>query len=125
MYGVCEIFAQNAQGLPAKWIDKIKQYLQKEQEKLPDEKTVWHVSSDIIESLFGAFKSCKADNPLYGVTPFSLVLPLMTKIDPEKPKLNMDCKEALEGTFMTDLKKWNNEHLIENQVVKRRSVLKI
>lgn len=122
---ICEAFAQKAQGLPAKWIGKIDLYLQQEQAKLPDEKTVWHVSSDIIESLFGTFKSHKADNPLYGVTPFTLALPVLTKVDPEKPKINIDFKQALEGTFMTDLKQWNNDHLIENQVIKRQKILKI
>jgi hypothetical protein len=122
---ICEAFAQKAQGLPAKWIGKIAQYLQKEKAKLPDEETVWHVSSDIIESLFGTFKSRKADNPLYGVTPFTLALPVLTKIDPQKPEINIDFKEALESTFMSDLKQWNSDHLIENQVVKRRMVLKI
>jgi hypothetical protein len=86
---------------------------------------VWNVSSDIIESLFGTYKSRKADNPLYGVTPFALALPVMTKIDPEKPKINIDFKKALEGTFMTDLKQWNYDHLIENQVIKRRRILKM
>jgi hypothetical protein len=122
---ICKVFAQKAQGLPAKWIRKIERYLQQEQAKLPNKKATWHVSSDLIESLFGTFKSRKADNPLYGVTPFALALPVMTRIDPEKSKLNIDFKEALEGTSMTDLKHWNSNHLIENQVVKRRKTLQI
>jgi hypothetical protein len=39
---ICEVFAQKAKGLPAKWIGKIERYLQQEQAKLPDEKTVWY-----------------------------------------------------------------------------------
>ena len=122
---ICGKFAVKAQGLPAKWAGQIEQYLQQEKTKLPDEKTVWNVSSDIIESLFGRFKTHKADNGLHGITPFALVLPVLTKIDPDNQCINIDFKNALEGTFMTDLKKWNQDNLIENQVVKRRRVLKI
>jgi hypothetical protein len=123
--GMCKSFAKKAQGLPVMWIKRIEQYLQQEESKLPDDKTVWYVSSDILESLFGKFKACKADNGLYGVTPFALILPIMTKIDTENYRVDINYRDALEGTFMSDLEQWNTDHLIENQVIKRRQVLKI
>lgn len=121
---ICANFAKKAEGLSAKWLSKIENYLENELMKLPDVTTTWHISSDIIESLFGRFKAHKADNAMYGVTPFTLVLPVMTKIDPKKPIIHVDFTKALEGTFMTDLDTWNERHLIENQVIKRYEALK-
>jgi hypothetical protein len=42
--------------------------LQEEQGKLMDEKTVWHASSDIMESIFGFYKFRKSKNQLNGIT---------------------------------------------------------
>lgn len=105
-------------------INKIMDYLQTEKQKLPDSKTVWHISSDIIESLFGLYKSRKASNALHGITPFVLTLPVFTKIDPEKAVINIHFKQALESVSMADLKQWNIENLIENQIVRRNKTLK-
>jgi hypothetical protein len=91
---------------------------------LPDEKTTWHASSDIIESFFGTVKSKQASNPLHGVTPSILFLPLMTKIETNNPVLNINIKQAMESIYMSDLVKWNKEQLIENQVVKRNKFFK-
>jgi hypothetical protein len=44
-------------------------------------KAVWHISSDMIESLLGSYKSRNSPNPLNGVTEQVLILPLMTKIN--------------------------------------------
>ena len=121
---ICDTFCKNTIGLPAIWMAGIKQYVQNEGSKLTAKGVVWHMSSDIIESLFGRYKEHKADNGLYGVTPFVLALPVLTKINAEKQQVNVDYKESLERTLMTDLKQWNVDHLIENQVIKRRKVLK-
>jgi hypothetical protein len=120
---ICEKFCKNAVGLPAKWMAGIKQYVQNEIKKLPNKNTVWHISSDIIESLFGRYKEHKADNGLYGVTSFVLALPVLTRINTENNDVRIDFKASLEGTLMTDLKQWDEDHLIENQVIKRRMVL--
>jgi dsDNA-specific endonuclease/ATPase MutS2 len=53
----------------------ISRYLQEAQSKLTDEKTVWHASSDIIESIFGSYKFKKSKNQLNGITFYVLVLP--------------------------------------------------
>lgn len=121
----CNKFCETTGELPARLVRGIKQYIETEGSKLPDDNTVWHMSSDIIEALFGRYKEHKASNSLYGVTPFVLALPVLTKINQEKHQISIDYKAALECTLMTDLQQWNISHLIENQVTKRRKALKI
>lgn len=99
-------------------------YLTGEKEKLPDANATWHASSDIIESLFGQYKSRKASNPQHGVTPFILFLPILTRKIPGQDCLDIDVKGALEGVILSDLKAWNCDHLIENQVFKRNKLFK-
>lgn len=105
-------------------LNKIKVYLRDEKTKLPDKQTVWHNSSDIIESLFGFYKIRKACNTLHGVTPYVLVLPLLTKTDTEDSNINLNFRKAIQGVYMKDLKQWNKDHLIENQVVRRGAAFK-
>jgi hypothetical protein len=105
-------------------INKIKDYLETEKQKLPDSKTTWHVSSDILESIFGLYKSRKASNALHGITPFVLTLPVFTKIDSENNVVNINLKQALESVSMANLKQWNVNNLIENQIVRRNKMLK-
>jgi hypothetical protein len=122
-----EICGQSNQDSTAKsdfLMQQIKSYLEEERKKLPDEKTIWYASSDIIESLFGTVKSKQASNPLHGVTPAILFLPLMTKIGSDNPVLNMNIKQAMQGVYMSDLEQWNKDYLIENQVVRRNKILK-
>ncbi len=115
---------QNSQNFKQLMID-IKAYLLTEKSKLPDAKTTWHASSDIIESLFGTFKARKASNPLHGVTSFILLLPLMTTANTQKELLNINVKEALENVKMADLQKWNDTYMTENQVVKRKKIFNL
>jgi hypothetical protein len=105
-------------------INKIKDYLETEKQKLPDSKTTWHVSSDILESIFGLYKSRKASNALHGITPFVLTLPVFTKIDSENNVVNINLKQALESVSMANLKQWNIDNLIENQIVRRNKTFK-
>jgi hypothetical protein len=74
-------------------------YLNEEKGKLPDEKTVWSISSDGIESLFGYSKTRKSPNSLNGVTRQVLLLPLRTKIDAKTGTSNICFKSALETVF--------------------------
>lgn len=99
-------------------LGNIKQYLLEEKAKLTDEKTHWHVCSNIIESLFGKFKDAIATNPLNGVTGMVLSLCLHTH-----KGLKFDIESALEQVSMADLKQWKQDNLPENQVVKRKKVL--
>ena len=103
-----------------KVMELIKKYLQETGAKLLNEKSVWNVSSDIIESLFGTYKSRKSKNPLHGITTYVMLLPLLTKVDENNRLTNLDCKEALETVFLKDLTTWKNKHLTENLAIKRQ-----
>ena len=108
-----------------KLTQKVSQYVSKERIKIPDALTIWHASSDVIESLFGKYKSCKADNPLYGVTPLVLSLCVHTHWDDDKEVRKQDIQNALQSVSMATLSAWKSKHLIENQVVKRKKTLKM
>ena len=86
--------------------------------------TIWHASSDVIESLFGKYKSCKADKPLSGVTPLVLSLCVHTQRDDDKEVRKQDIQNALQSVSMANLSTWKDKHLIENQVVRRKKTLK-
>lgn len=121
------VFKEEQQGASvvfAKLLSELEAHLNGEKEKLPHENAIWHASSDIIESLFGQYKSRKASNPQHGVTPFILFLPILTRKIPDQDCLDIDVKGALEGVLLSDLKAWNCNHLIENQVLKRNRLFK-
>lgn len=84
----------------AKQCDK---YLEEEVGKLPHKNDVWHISSDIIETVFGIYKQRKSPNTLTGVTSYVFLLPLLTKSDPESCRMNMDVKKAMEKIFLRDI----------------------
>jgi hypothetical protein len=98
-------------------------WLREKIRKLPSEKTCWNASSDIIESLFGVYKSKKSPNPLHGVTPFVLMLPLYTRIRTKDDAVRFDFKNSLETVFMSDIELWKKGKLFENQVCKRMEKL--
>jgi len=108
----------------AKLLDDMETHLNGEKEKLPNAEAIWHASSDIIESLFGQYKSRKASNPQHGVTPFILFLPILTRKIPDQDCLDIDVKGALENVLLSDLKTWNLDHLVENQVFRKRKLFK-
>jgi hypothetical protein len=104
---------------------KIEHYFKGEKEKLSDETTIWHASSDVIESLFGKFKHRAATNKLNGVTPLVLSLGLYGQFE-ENNNLKKDkIKNALQAVSMADLNDWKQRYLIDNQVVRRRKMFKI
>ncbi len=98
-------------------------YLNEEKGKLTDEKTVWSVSSDIIESLFGDFKARKSPNSLNGITKLVFIVPLRTKIDAKTGMSSINFKSTLENVCLKELDTWQEENLTENQTVKRRKTL--
>ena len=98
-------------------------YLKEEKEKIPTIKNTWHCSSDIIESLFGAYKFRKSPNLLNGITPYVLVIPLMAAVGHEPKSSNLDFKGNLESVFMQDLFVWKENKLTENLTIKRRKKL--
>ena len=121
---ICKQKRQGANQVFIKFLEDVEAHLRGEKNKLPNAITTWNASSDIIESLFGRYKSRKATNPQHGVTPFMLFLPILTKKVPYQERLDIDVKKALEGVLMSDLKTWNTSHLIENQVFKRKNLFK-
>lgn len=99
-------------------------YLKRESLKLEDENSCWHISSDIIESVFGDYKYRKASNRLYGVTSFVLFLPVLMKFKKTEKGQNESIKKALANKKMSDIMKWEALNITQNMVVRRRKVLK-
>ncbi len=97
-------------------------YLDDENNKLTNDKTIWNASSDIIESIFGHYKTRKSPDTLNGVTLQVLLLPLMTKIDTENGISTINFKTTLEQIFLRDLKDWKDDHLTENMAIKRNKI---
>lgn len=102
---------------------EVTRFLEEEAEKLPDAKSVFHCSSDIIESLFGVHKNRKSRNKLNGVTTSVLHLPAMTMLS-NGHETKPDFKEILENTSIKEIHQWADDNLTENLVVKRRETLK-
>jgi hypothetical protein len=105
--------------------EQIIEYLRNEIKKLPSDKTCRNASSDVIESIFGVYKDRKVDNPLHGVTPFVLLLPLYTRIGTKNCTVAFDFKNSLESVFMSDIYNWRKENLPENLVYKRIKTLNV
>jgi len=103
-----------------KLISTIEEYLQTEKMKLPDEETVWHCCSNCLESLFAKFKQKLPANPIYGITKQVLALPLRTN-----KGLKFDIRAALEHVSKADLDQWGKVVLADNQVLRRKNVLKV
>jgi hypothetical protein len=110
--------------IPTILTDKITVYFEETKDKLPDATTIWHASSDVLESLFGKYKQIASPNKLNGVTPFVLSLCIYTNFDAHNKEMANQIKFALENVSMADLKVWKHNNLIDNQVVRRIKTLK-
>jgi hypothetical protein len=97
-------------------VRQVGKILLEERCKFPDTETCWHVSSDIVEFIFGKYKFRRSKDPLNGVTSYVLLLPLLTKMGVKSKPSQIDCKASLKHVFMKDFK--NN--LTENLAVKRK-----
>lgn len=100
------------------------QYLIELKDNLPDKDAIWHVSSDIIESCFGCYKSRMSCNLLDGVTRHVLILPILTRLAPKTGIININYKNALEQYLLSDLSRWSVDNLSDSMTVKRRKMLK-
>lgn len=99
----------------------IEEFLQRELLKLPKEGNKgFHVSSDIIESVFGFYKYRKSPNRLNGITPYVLFIPLKCEVERNR---NIDVKYLLEKNRMVDVITWREKNLTPNLVQKRMKVL--
>ncbi|MDR1336552.1 MAG: hypothetical protein LBK22_06965, partial [Tannerella sp.] len=69
------------------------------------------------------YKAGKSPDALNGVTPSVLMLPLLTRADPEPGSVRVDFKRALESVFLRDIDRRAKDKLPENLMVKRRKKL--
>jgi hypothetical protein len=100
----------------------IASYIKEEVNLLPAHQEARHISSDVIETLFGSYKARKSPNAMNGVTKQVFILPLLTQLKKE-PKDAGCFKNYLEAVRLADLDAWRNKHLSENRTVKRRKLL--
>ena len=70
------------------------EYLNREEAFLTGNMSI-NISSDIIESTFGIYKSKKSPNKLYGVTSFVLTIPLYPKVSNESVTKTINFKERI------------------------------
>lgn len=93
-------------------------YLDREAAKLKGE-GAYNISTDIIESLFGVYKSRKSRDKLNGVTGSVLFLPLYTELYSRGPgKYNF--KKAAETHKIKDIKQWEKQNLPPSPTAKLR-----
>ena len=83
-----------------------------------------NISSDIIESTFGIYKSKKSPNKLYGVTSFVLTIPLYSKVANESVTKTVNFKERIVNVKLKDISTWATEHLSKNWVTERTKTLR-
>ncbi len=111
----------NQAALVLDFVTLLEVYAQKYQGFLKDKTGSYHVSSDVIESLFGKHKGIRSPNPLVGLSLADLELPLHCW----KPnEIVAQVQPALEETFMTNLWQWKETHSASNQAVKRAKFFK-
>lgn len=96
--------------------DSISQFLKKEAMLLGEDITARNNSSDVIESLFGVYKSRKSPNKLNGITPFILFVPIYTQLHDNLKSKKFDFKKALEEIRMKHIDEWAKENLTPNLV---------
>lgn len=100
------------------------EYLRDECKVLKTENDVHIISSDVIESCFGAFKSTKSPDKLCGITKHVLVLPLTMMFTSREKRLKFDFKTAMENVHYRDLKEWKDLNLYGNPAMERRELLR-
>ena len=103
------------------FIKHVQNYLDQYRTFVKKHKATFHVSTDILESLFGKYKQIQPTNPLTGISRISLELPLYCL---NQQQIEANLKIALEATFMTHLNSWISRHATENQASKRREFFK-
>ena len=113
----------NAHSRQAKAGLKMLEYFEKEEELLTKDMNI-NISSDIIESTFGIYKSKKSPNKLYGITSFALIIPLYPKITNEIVTETFNFKERLVNVKLKDVDAWRTKYLSKNWVTERTNTLK-
>jgi hypothetical protein len=101
------------------------EFIEKEAALFDLQNTSHNNSSDIIESLFGTFKTRKSPNKLHGITPFILFVPVQAKLKGKEQAKLFDFKAALENIKLSDIDSWRDENPPANLVNKRTKCLKM
>lgn len=104
---------------------KIGLFLIGEAEKIVGKNKAHIISSDIIESTFGWFKTRKPCNKLCGVTASVLNITTIGKLSTKEGRANFDFKGNAESVRLVDVKEWKELNLLDNWAVNRMKVLKI
>ena len=99
------------------------EYFENEEKLLTKDMNI-NISSDIIESTFGIYKSKKSPNKLYGVTSFALIIPLYPKIMNKIVTETFKIKEHLVNVKLKDVDVWRTKYLSKNRVTERTNTLK-
>ena len=104
------------------FVKEVEKYLSKYEKFLleGDVKTV-QVSSEIIESMFGKYKSKANNYALTGLTRLNLEIPLYGL---NQIKLSNKVNAALEEYSISNLKDWVERYSSENQLVRRNVFFK-
>lgn len=105
--GLVKVFLTKVEGYLVDYKDFLNKYA-------PD--CCIHVSSDIIESIFGVYKNKANNYALTGLTKLNLELPLYCM---DQKEIIQITQLALEGISMTYLSEWVNEYSADNQLVRR------
>ena len=103
---------------------KIGTYLLGEAKKIEGKGEARHISSDIIESTFGWWKTRKPTNKLCGVTASVLNIATVGKLSTRERRIAFDFKGRMETVRLVDIKEWTDLNLLDNWAVKRKNELK-
>ena len=114
----------NANNRRSKLGIKMLEYFRKEEALLINDRQNDNISSDIIESDFGIFKSKKSPNKLYGITPFVLLIPLYPKLVNKSVTDTFNFKERLVNVKLRDIDTWASKNMSKNWVTERTKTLK-
>ena len=101
-----------------KTFNQILEFVKKQEAKLAPGQTIIG-SSDIIESMFGKWKSMAPEDSMAGITDKIFILPLLA--------VNLTAeliKKALEDTPMQKIEEWHKNTLGKTMYAKRRAILK-
>ena len=103
---------------------KIGLYLLGEAKKIEGKDKAHIISSDIIESTFGWWKTRKRTNKLCGVTASVLNVASVGKLSTREGRMSFDFKGKVESVRLVDIKEWRDMNLLDNWAVSRNNVLK-
>ena len=103
---------------------KIGSYLLGEAEKIGEKDNAHIISSDIIESVFGWYKTRKPSNKLCGVTSSVLNIATIGKLSTKEGRAKFDFKGNMETVRLADIKEWKELNLLDNWAVNRKNILK-